>query len=136
MDYRERFEIKDYRNERMLGGRIGLMHAAVIVLLVSFALNFWYLQVVRGDQYAALAENNRLRKVVLRPTRGMIRDREGRVVASTRPSINLVLTRESVSGPRANEEGPYKRYNMEPLRTVIGSDPRLIEMLKAGKVSL
>ena len=76
MDYRERFEIKDYRNEQMLGGRIGLLHAAVIVLLASFAMNFWYLQVVRGEHYAVLAENNRLRKVVLRPTRGMIRDRE------------------------------------------------------------
>ena len=65
MDYRERFEIKDYRNERMLGGRIGLMHAGVIVLLLFFSLNFWYLQVIRGDSYAALAENNRLRRVVL-----------------------------------------------------------------------
>ena len=95
MDYRERFEIKDYRNERMLGGRIGVMHVGVIVLLVFFSLNFWYLQVVRGDIYARLAENNRLRRVVLPPTRGVIRDRTGRVVASTRPSLNLVLTRES-----------------------------------------
>jgi penicillin-binding protein 2 len=71
------------------------MHIGVIALLLFFALNFWYLQVVRGDNYARLAENNRLRRVVLPPTRGVIRDREGRVVASTRPSLNLVLTRES-----------------------------------------
>ncbi len=95
MDYRERFEIKDYRNEQMLGGRVGLLHIAVILLLVFFASNFWYLQVVRGDRYAAMAENNRLRRVVLPPTRGVIRDRDGRVIASTRPSLNLVLTRES-----------------------------------------
>ena len=95
MDYRERFEIKDYRNERMLGGRIGLMHVGVIALLVFFSMNFWYLQVIRGDSYARLAENNRLRRVVLPPTRGVIRDRDGRVIASTRPSLNLVLTRES-----------------------------------------
>ncbi len=95
MDYRERFEIKDYRNEQMLGGRVGLLHIAVILLLLFFSSNFWYLQVVRGDRYAAMAENNRLRRVVLPPTRGVIRDREGRVVASTRPSLNLVMTRES-----------------------------------------
>ncbi len=99
MDYRERFEIKDYRNERLLGGRIGLLHIAVISVLIFFALNFWYLQVVRGDHYAALAENNRLRKVILAPARGTVLDRDGRVIASTRPSLNLVLARETRKNP-------------------------------------
>ncbi len=99
MDYRERFEIKEYRNERMLGGRIGLLHVGVILVLVFFVMNFWYLQVIQGDHYAALAENNRLRKVLMMPARGAVLDRDGRVIASTRPSLNLVLTREIRKNP-------------------------------------
>ena len=55
----------------------------------------------------------------------------------TRPDgITVELSRESTSGPRKNEKPPYKRYDSEPFRKVIGSDPRLLETLQAGFESL
>jgi len=99
LDYRDRWELKEYRFSERLRRRILLVQAALLVLLVVYGLGFYYLQVVRGEEYASLAENNRLRRVPIPPMRGTIFDRNGEVLASTRPSMNLVLRREGLTDP-------------------------------------
>ena len=94
MDYRERWELKDYLIGKLLERRIQLFHAGLFLLLLGFLLNFWYLQGVRGAEYHELAENNRLRQIPLHPTRGVIFDRHRQVLASTRPSLTLLLRRQ------------------------------------------
>jgi len=94
MDYRERWEHKDYLFGRVLERRILLFHIGLTLVLLVFMLDFWNLQGVHGDEYASLAENNRLRRIPLKPTRGEIYDRNEEVIASTRPSLDLVLRRE------------------------------------------
>ncbi len=102
MDYRERWVHKEYLSVRRLDIRVRLLHAALLVLIVTFGLNFWYLQTVRGDTYAELAENNRLRRIAILPSRGVVVDRNERVIASTTPSLTLVLSRED-RGDRSEE---------------------------------
>lgn len=97
MDYRERWELKEYRSERRLSRRMLLVHGFVAVVLLAYLLTFWYLQMVRGDEYRALAENNRLRRIPVPPTRGVVLDRNSQVLASTRPALNLILVREGLS---------------------------------------
>lgn len=97
MDYRERWELRHYLIAQLLEQRIRLFHAGLILLLLVFLINFFYLQGVRGDDYDSLAENNRLRRVAMPPTRGEIIDRNQDVIASTRPSLTLLLQREGVS---------------------------------------
>ena len=60
--------------------------------------SFWYLQIVKDAEFALLAENNRLRRIALPPTRGVVLDRSGEVLASTRPALNLVLVRGRSDG--------------------------------------
>jgi penicillin-binding protein 2 len=96
MDYRERWELKDYLIGQTLGRRILVLQVVIVLLLLVFALNFWYLQGVNFEEYASLAENNRMRRIPLPPTRGVILDRNDAVIASTRPSLDLVLRRESL----------------------------------------
>ena len=98
MDYRQRWEHKEYLSERRLTRRVFGFHAGVVLVLVAFLLNFWSLQMVDGERYRRLAENNRLRKLQIAPNRGEIADRDGEVIASTRPSLSLVLVREHASG--------------------------------------
>jgi penicillin-binding protein 2 len=107
MDYRERFQLKEYRHERRQDRRVWMLHAGILAVLVFFLLSFFYLQVVRGEEYARLAENNRLRRVALLPSRGVIVDRNDSVIASTRPSLNLVLLREDMKDP----EGQLQRLS-------------------------
>jgi penicillin-binding protein 2 len=99
MDYRDRWELKDYLAGQTLDRRIRLLQVGLVLLLVAFLLNFWYLQAVHGDEYANLAENNRLRRIPMLPTRGVIFDRHDEVLAAARPSLDLVLLRESRHDP-------------------------------------
>jgi penicillin-binding protein 2 len=65
-------------------------HAGVVVL--AFLIVLWRLfelQVLRGDEHRAAARENIVRKVTLNTTRGVVRDREGRILASSRPSYNV-----------------------------------------------
>jgi penicillin-binding protein 2 len=97
MDYRERWELKEYQSEQRLGSRAMLLHVIIVCVLTSFLGMFWYLQVVKGEEFAMLAENNRLRRIALPPTRGVVLDRREEVLASTRPALNLVLVREGLT---------------------------------------
>lgn len=94
MDYRERWELKDYLFGRILERRILLFHVLLIVMLLGYLLNFWYLQGVQGETYAALSEENRMRRMPVKATRGVIVDRYGDIIATTRPSLDLMLSRE------------------------------------------
>jgi penicillin-binding protein 2 len=91
MDYRERWELKDYLFGQVIERRILLVHLVLTLVVLAFVLDFWNLQGVHGDEYRVLAENNRLRRIPLPPTRGEILDRDHRVIASTRPSLDLLL---------------------------------------------
>ena len=71
MDYRERWELKDYLIGQLLERRIRVFHAGLILVLLGFLLNFWYLQGIHGEDYRNLAENNRLRRVPQMPSRAM-----------------------------------------------------------------
>lgn len=51
----------------------------------------FHLQVLKGAEYAQVAHENVIRKVTIPTTRGVIRDAYGRVLASSRPSFNVLL---------------------------------------------
>lgn len=65
----------------------------VIVFGVLFS-RLWFLQVLSGQEYARLAENNRARLVSIPAPRGIIYDREGRVLVENRPSPAVTLLPE------------------------------------------
>jgi penicillin-binding protein 2 len=74
---------------RLLALRIGL--ATCVGLL---AVAFWVLQVVQYADYARIAENNHLRTIPLRAPRGILFDRDGRVLVKSEPSFTIALVRE------------------------------------------
>ena len=61
-----------------------------LLLLVVVARLFW-LQVLNGEKYYRLSLNYSLRNVLVPAPRGLILDRNGRVVADNRPAIDLVI---------------------------------------------
>jgi len=54
------------------------------------------LQVVRGERYGEIAENQRRRRLPITAPRGVIFDREGRVIVDSRPIYNVIMSREDV----------------------------------------
>ena len=73
-----------------------LLRTAVVLAFAALAVGFWRLQVVQHDKYHQLAENNHQRTLGLRARRGMVFDRDGRVLVENRNSLNISLVREQV----------------------------------------
>lgn len=78
--------------------RLALMTAAVVVGLALVVLlgRLWYLQLLKGEHFRLLSENNRIRLVDLAPSRGLIFDTEGRLLADNRPAFTLAVIPEDV----------------------------------------
>ncbi len=66
--------------------RLPFLAAFIILFMFVLFVRLWFLEVVKGDYYYDLAENNRIRPVKIRPPRGIIYDRYGR------PLVENVLT--------------------------------------------
>ena len=74
------------------------MQIIVILMLSVLGVRLYVLQVVRGQFYAEMAENQRRRRLPIPAPRGVIFDRNGKVVVDSRPIYNVILSREDVRG--------------------------------------
>jgi penicillin-binding protein 2 len=74
--------------------RIAIGVACAVVGVLLLALRLWDLQVIRGEQMAALSENNRIRLRRVPATRGRVVDRNGKVLIDSQASFNAVLVPE------------------------------------------
>ena len=89
--------IKDHFSERrMFIGRIMLASTVAVALLGTVVVRLVQLQVIDYEQYAERAQGNRVRIEPVPPTRGLVLDRQGRVLAENVPAFQLELIAEQV----------------------------------------
>ena len=94
---RLRGSIKDTRRESALFRRRAVAGFVLIVLgLATLFSRFAYLQVVRHDEFATRALNNRVKPVAIPPARGLIYDRNGVLLADNVPAFRLEVVPEQV----------------------------------------
>lgn len=77
-----------------LRARLRFVQALVVILLGVLTVRLYVLQVVRGERYAEIAENQRRRRLPIPAPRGVIFDRQGNVLVDSRPIYNVILSRE------------------------------------------
>ena len=86
----------DYLENRLIRRRL-VLAAVFTVLLLSLVLGRLYvLQVLEHEHFATLSDSNRIRIKALPPTRGLIFDRNGVVMADNLPAYRLEIVREQV----------------------------------------
>lgn len=89
--------IKDYRHDNRLFVSRAIQAAAfVVVLLLILIARLVYLQIYEHSAYATLSKENRVKLVAVAPTRGLIFDRNGLLLAESQPSYSLEITPERV----------------------------------------
>ncbi len=94
-----RVRIKDHCAEQRIFTIRGIVAGIVIgVLLLTVAGRLFYLQVIKYDYYAELSQGNRVHTDPIPPSRGLIFDRNGVVLADNLPAFQLELVREQVGG--------------------------------------
>jgi len=74
--------------------RVSLCAAFAVVAMLLLGARLWNLQVLRGEQMAALSENNRIRLRRAPATRGRVVDRHGKVLIDSQASFDAVLVPE------------------------------------------
>ena len=73
-----------------------------IAMAVAFALIFvrlWHLQVIKGDDFRNLSENNRIRIQDIPAPRGILYDREGTPLVDSFPAFDVSLYRQDLRRP-------------------------------------
>lgn len=89
---------KDAASERRLFQRRALVSLVIVLLLIGVVLSrFYYLQLVQHQTYSTLSENNRVQVQSIPPTRGLIYDRNGVLLAQNRPVFSVTVVPERVS---------------------------------------
>ena len=68
----------------------------MVLLLLGLVGRLYVLQVVDYEHFSTLSDSNRVRIKALPPTRGLIYDRNGVVMADNLPAYRLEIVREQV----------------------------------------
>jgi penicillin-binding protein 2 len=74
--------------------RLTLLQYAVIGIFSTLAVGFWVMQVVQHAQFEEMAENNHQRTLALRAPRGIVFDRDLKVLVENRRSYSISIVRE------------------------------------------
>src|SRR5436309_2993340 len=74
--------------------RLSILQYVVTVTFSVLALSFWVLQVVQHAKFEEMAENNHQRTLALRAPRGLVFDRDGKVLVENRHSYSISIVRE------------------------------------------
>jgi len=94
--------IKNYFAEnRLFTVRSIVAGVIAAVLLITVAGRLFYLQVLKYDYYHNLSQGNSIRTEPIPPSRGLILDRHGVVLADNLPAFNVELIREQVGDNKA-----------------------------------
>ena len=89
--------LKDITHEsNLFRTRVIFTYVVIVVLFLGLVLRLVELQVIEHGHFQTLSHNNRVKIVPVAPTRGLIFDRNGVVLAQNTPSFSLELVPEDV----------------------------------------
>jgi len=93
----KRVQLKDdYVEKRLIRARLILSAIFILILLGLVLGRLYVLQVVEYQHFTTLSDSNRIRIKALPPTRGLMFDRNGVVMANNLPAYRLEIVRELV----------------------------------------
>jgi penicillin-binding protein 2 len=90
------------KTEKLPLGKLHIAQYLIAAILVVLSIGLWRLEVVSADNFRAMAEANRIRKIPVLAPRGRLFDREGRLLVDNYPSVSCYLLREQVKDPAAD----------------------------------
>lgn len=93
----DHLQLRDHSSEaRVFIARLWVAAFLVLVLVAMLIARYYTLQVVHHQDYATQSDRNRIHVQPIAPTRGLIYDRNGILLAENRPSYTLSIISELV----------------------------------------
>jgi penicillin-binding protein 2 len=81
-------------SESVSDSRLLFILILVSVIFVVLFLRLWYMQILQGEKFLMLSEENRIRFVRVKAPRGLFLDTNGQVLVKSRPSFNVFIIPE------------------------------------------
>ena len=114
-----------FEDRRTGEGRLFGLRIAIIVVFCALAVSFWLLQVLQHEKFVELADNNHLKTIPLRAPRGVLFDRNGRVLVENTNSFTIAIVREQTR---------HLDQTVKRLAELTGVDPaRISEVVRARR---
>jgi penicillin-binding protein 2 len=88
----------EHEERRQTGRRLDVLCLIALAIFLIFTARLYWMQVINHEAYTEMALQNRLRRLPIKAPRGRIIDRNGVVLAGSRPSYNIVVSREDLKG--------------------------------------
>src|ERR671919_541568 len=81
-------------DRRSLTARLTFVQYLVAAAFSALAIAFWVFQVAQHEKFKEMAENNHIRRVPLPAPRGVLFDRNGKILVENQNTFNIALLRE------------------------------------------
>src|SRR5262245_12704872 len=107
-------------DRRRIGSRLVILQVAAVVVFLALGICFWVLQIIQGTKYVEMAENNHQRTLALRAPRGVLFDRNGKVLVENRNSFTISIVREHTKS---------LDRTIEQLSSIVGLDPAAVRQI-------
>jgi penicillin-binding protein 2 len=97
-----------------------ILQVGAVIAFAALGICFWVLQIVQHSKYEEMAANNHQRTLALRAPRGVMFDRNGRVLVDNRNSFTISIVREHTKD---------LSRTVELLSHVAGLDPKQVKQI-------
>ena len=88
-------QMQDWAREtRITHGRVTVLAALMALVMMGLLYRYFSLQVIQNEEFRAQSDRNRIAVRTVAPTRGVIVDRSGNLLAVNQPSFTLAITPE------------------------------------------
>ncbi len=97
--------------------RLLLLRGIIVLAAVILIGRLWQIQMIAGEKYRLLSDQNRLRDVDVPAPRGVIYDRQGEILARNRPSFTVVIIPGDL--PEDPEDEPAEEQDTNSAATAV-----------------
>jgi penicillin-binding protein 2 len=106
--------------------RVAILFCISVLLFFTIFLRLFHLQIAKGSENRQLAEGNRIQVKRIHAPRGVIYDRNGKILASNNPGFRLV---EGPASPakRGEEKSSYISRD-EAIKMEVSGDPKFANL--------
>src|SRR6185503_11242689 len=116
-----------YRDDqKFLTFRINALLWGIVAVFVFLAGSFWFVQGVQAEKYRGLSEANALREIEIPASRGLIMDRNGKILADNQAAYNLEVDR-IVMKPILKRDPQHKEKLFQFLAQVLAVPPAEVQ---------
>ncbi len=98
--------------------RYRLFYIVIGITLTIFSMRLWYLQIISGNELREFSEKNRIKQNKITAPRGLMLDRDGRVLVENLPGFEALLTPQYIENLDALSKAVGPVLGMEPEKVI------------------